>query len=82
MASGAERKLFFVILLAVVVLDASTKVIAEALLLRTAGFPVLGEYQGYKSGHTLHLKLLQALAAQPDHWEIVPDKGLREARAG
>ncbi|MEE8395486.1 MAG: UDP-3-O-acyl-N-acetylglucosamine deacetylase [bacterium] len=46
------------------------------------GFPILAEYQGYKSGHTLHLKLLQALADQRDHWEIVPEKGLREARAG
>lgn len=46
------------------------------------GYPLLGEYQGYKSGHALHLKLLRALAAHPDNWEIVPDGALREARAG
>ncbi len=44
MASGAERRLFLVVLLAVVVLDASTKLIAEAFLLRTAGIPILGEW--------------------------------------
>jgi signal peptidase II len=44
MASGAERRLFWVVLLLVVVLDASTKLIAETFLLRTAATPVVGDW--------------------------------------
>jgi len=44
MASGAERRLFWVVLLAVVILDASTKLIAETFLLRTAAIPVAGDW--------------------------------------
>lgn len=35
------------------------------------GYGILGEYQGYKSGHGLNNQLLRALLAQPDAWEVV-----------
>ncbi|MDO9177346.1 MAG: UDP-3-O-acyl-N-acetylglucosamine deacetylase [Agitococcus sp.] len=35
------------------------------------GFGIIGEFQGYKSGHALNNQLLRALLAQPDAWEIV-----------
>ncbi len=35
------------------------------------GYGILGEYQGYKSGHGLNNQLLRALLEQPDAWEIV-----------
>jgi UDP-3-O-[3-hydroxymyristoyl] N-acetylglucosamine deacetylase len=35
------------------------------------GYGIIGEYQGYKSGHGLNNQLLRALLAQPDSWEIV-----------
>jgi len=44
MASGAERRLFWVVLLAVVMVDASTKLIAETFLLRTAALSVVGDW--------------------------------------
>ncbi len=36
-----------------------------------AGRPVLGAYEGYKSGHALNNKLVRALLAQPEAWEEV-----------
>ena len=35
------------------------------------GYGIIGEFQGYKSGHALNNKLLRALLEQPDAWEIV-----------
>lgn len=35
------------------------------------GHSILGEYQGYKSGHGLNNQLLRAMLDQPDAWEIV-----------
>jgi signal peptidase II len=44
MPSGAERRLFFSVALGVLLLDALTKLVAEAYLLRTAGVSVAGEW--------------------------------------
>jgi len=44
MPSAAERRLFFATALAVLALDAVTKLVAEAYLLRTAGISVAGEW--------------------------------------
>jgi signal peptidase II len=44
MPSAAERRLFFVVVAVVVVLDIITKAIAEAYLPGVAGVPVLGEF--------------------------------------
>jgi UDP-3-O-[3-hydroxymyristoyl] N-acetylglucosamine deacetylase len=38
------------------------------------GHSIIGEFSGYKSGHGLNNKLLRALLAQPDAWEIVEFK--------
>lgn len=35
------------------------------------GYNVIGEYRGFKSGHALNNRLLRALMAQPDAWELV-----------
>ena len=35
------------------------------------GKPILGEFEGYKSGHALNNMLLRELLAQEDAWEIV-----------
>ena len=35
------------------------------------GYGIIGEYQGYKSGHGLNNQLVRALLEQPDAWEIV-----------
>jgi len=35
------------------------------------GHSLIGEYQGYKSGHSLNNQLLRALVAEPDAWEMV-----------
>jgi len=35
------------------------------------GHSVMGEYQGYKSGHELNNQLLRALLAEPEAWEMV-----------
>lgn len=35
------------------------------------GYNVVGEYRGFKSGHALNNRLLRALMAQPDAWELV-----------
>lgn len=44
MASGAERRLFWATATSVVVLDFLTKLLAEARLLHSSGFPVLGDW--------------------------------------
>ncbi len=44
MASGAERRLYFSAALIILALDAMTKALAEALLLRTAPVDVVGEW--------------------------------------
>lgn len=36
-----------------------------------AGHAVIGAYEGYKSGHALNNKLVRALQAQPQAWELV-----------
>lgn len=36
-----------------------------------AGHPILGAYEGYKSGHALNNKLVRALMAEQEAWEIV-----------
>lgn len=36
-----------------------------------AGRPILGAYEGFKSGHALNNKLVRALLAQPQAWEEV-----------
>lgn len=35
------------------------------------GHPLIGEFSGYKSGHTLNNKLLRALLADTEAWEMV-----------
>jgi len=35
------------------------------------GYPLIGAFNAYKSGHALNNKLLRALTAQPDCWELV-----------
>jgi len=35
------------------------------------GHPLIGEFSAFKSGHALNNKLLRALMAQPDAWELV-----------
>ncbi len=35
------------------------------------GHSIIGEFEGYKSGHALNNQLLRALLEQPDAWEIV-----------
>ena len=35
------------------------------------GCPVLGHIVAYKSGHSLHLKLMATIAATPEAWEFV-----------
>jgi len=46
--------------------------------LSLAGHPILGEFRGIKSGHRLHNRLLAALMAQPQCWELV---GLADEKA-
>ena len=35
------------------------------------GYPLIGAFNAYKSGHALNNKLLRALLEQPDSWELV-----------
>lgn len=35
------------------------------------GHPIIGCFQGFKSGHTLNNKLVRALMAQPSAWDMV-----------
>lgn len=43
------------------------------------GAPLIGEYTGYKAGHSLNNKLLRALRSQPQSWEATTFA--RESRA-
>lgn len=36
-----------------------------------AGHPIIGAYEGYKSGHALNNQLVRALLAERDAWELV-----------
>jgi UDP-3-O-[3-hydroxymyristoyl] N-acetylglucosamine deacetylase len=36
-----------------------------------AGHPILGAYEGYKSGHALNNTLVRALLAEASAWDIV-----------
>lgn len=40
--------------------------------LHCAGLPIVGKYYGIKGGHDMNNKLLRALFASPDSFEIVP----------
>lgn len=42
------------------------------------GHSLIGEFEGYKSGHDLNNKLLRALKAQADAWELVSFKEDKE----
>lgn len=35
------------------------------------GYSMIGEYQGYKSGHAINNKLIRKLLADKDAWEMV-----------
>ena len=57
----------------VVVVDAAHD--AQAILdavgdLYLAGHPILGAYEGFKSGHALNNKLVRALLAEQSAWEF------------
>jgi UDP-3-O-[3-hydroxymyristoyl] N-acetylglucosamine deacetylase len=43
------------------------------------GKSLIGEYRGYKSGHAMNNRLLRALIAQPDAWEVVTFEGSNDA---
>ena len=43
-APGAERRIFWIAALVVILLDLITKIVAEAVLLRTPGIAVLGDW--------------------------------------
>jgi UDP-3-O-[3-hydroxymyristoyl] N-acetylglucosamine deacetylase len=36
-----------------------------------AGHPIIGAYEGHKSGHALNNKLVRALLAERSAWELV-----------
>ncbi len=40
------------------------------------GMPVLGEFEGYKSGHALNNRLVRAVLRTPEAWSIVNSDGL------
>lgn len=46
------------------------------------GKPLLGAFSAHKSGHALNNKLLRALIARPDAWEVVSFERAEEAPAG
>ena len=46
------------------------------------GKPLLGEYSGYKSGHSLNNQLCRALIAAPEAWEIVSFDDERRSPVG
>ena len=43
------------------------------------GYPLIGAFSAYKSGHALNNKLLRALNQQPDCWELVTFDDLADA---
>jgi UDP-3-O-[3-hydroxymyristoyl] N-acetylglucosamine deacetylase len=46
------------------------------------GHPLIGAYSAYKSGHALNNKLLRAVLADPDSYEIVTFADIRQAPRG
>jgi UDP-3-O-[3-hydroxymyristoyl] N-acetylglucosamine deacetylase len=50
--------------------------------LHVLGHPLLAAYSAFKSGHALNNKLLRALLAAPQTWEIVTFEDERQAPAG
>ena len=46
------------------------------------GKPILGAYSAFRSGHGLNNKLLRAMLAQPETWEIVTFENERQAPQG
>ncbi len=46
------------------------------------GKPLLAAYTAFRSGHALNNRLLRALLAQPDDWDLVTFENEREAPAG
>jgi UDP-3-O-[3-hydroxymyristoyl] N-acetylglucosamine deacetylase len=47
-----------------------------------AGHPLLTAYSAFKSGHALNNKLLRALFADPEAWELITFDDVRRAPAG
>ena len=47
-----------------------------------AGHPLLAAYSAFKSGHSLNNKLLRALFADPEAWEVITFDDARRAPAG
>jgi UDP-3-O-[3-hydroxymyristoyl] N-acetylglucosamine deacetylase len=47
-----------------------------------AGHPLLAAYSAFKSGHALNNKLLRALFADPEAWEVITFDDARRAPAG
>lgn len=50
--------------------------------LHVAGHPLIGAYSAFKSGHALNNKLLRAVLARPESFEIVSFQNAAEAPAG
>jgi len=46
------------------------------------GRPILGAYSAFRSGHGLNNKLLRAMVAQPETWEMVTFESERQAPQG
>lgn len=49
--------------------------------LSLAGYPLLAEYRGQKSGHALNLRLVQALLETPENWELIDSGEAPRAQA-
>jgi UDP-3-O-[3-hydroxymyristoyl] N-acetylglucosamine deacetylase len=45
--------------------------------LSLAGAAILGHFHGYRSGHSMHNRLLRALFADPEAWRLVPLESAR-----
>ena len=50
--------------------------------LYVVGRPLLAAYSAFRSGHALNNKLLRALVAQPEAWEVVTFDDEKRAPAG
>ncbi|HUI16493.1 MAG TPA: UDP-3-O-acyl-N-acetylglucosamine deacetylase [Alphaproteobacteria bacterium] len=46
--------------------------------LSLAGAPILGHFHGYRSGHSMHNRLLRALFADREAWRLVPLENRRQ----
>jgi UDP-3-O-[3-hydroxymyristoyl] N-acetylglucosamine deacetylase len=49
--------------------------------LSLAGYPILGEFKGIKSGHALHGKLVQTLLSRPSAWKVITLDATQAAQA-